>query len=109
MLEALTLRGVFGWQLPAASLLDDVCEFVREESTLAIGRQRSGAGKVNVPSMGEGIRAEIPSPLAYCFSANDRGCCGGHPGGCRDRCSDVGGNRDRCGRPCGGRGWLIGL
>ena len=95
--------------MSAASLLDDVCEFVREESALAIGRQRSGAGKVNVTLMGKGICLKIPSPLAYCFSANERRCCGGHPGGCRDSCSDVGGNRDRCGRPCGGRGWLIGL
>jgi hypothetical protein len=100
---------VFGRQLPAASLLDDVCEFVREESTLTIRRERSGAGKVNVTLMGKGIRLEIPSPLAYCFSANDRGCCGGHPGGCRDRCSDVGGNRDRCWRPCRGSVWLIEL
>ena len=95
--------------MSAAFLLDNVCEFVREEATLVIGRQRSGAGKVNVASMGEGIRLEIPSPLAYCFSANDRRCCGGHPGGCLDCCSDVGGNRDRRGGPGGGRVWLIGL
>ena len=100
---------MFGRQLLAASLLDDVCEFVREESTLTIRRERSGAGKVNVTLMGKGIRLEIPSPLAGCFSANDRGCCGGHPGGCRDRCSDVGGNRDRGRRRCRGRGWLIEL
>jgi len=42
-----------------------VCQFVREELSLAIGRQRSGAGKVNVASMGEGIRLKIASSLAY--------------------------------------------
>ena len=109
LLEPLALGGVFGWKSFAVSLLDDVCEFVGQESTLVIGCQRSGAGEVDLTTAGEGIRFKIASLLVDCFSSNNRRCCGGHPGGRNDRCSDVGGNGDRCWRPREGRGVLIGL
>lgn len=109
LLEALALGGVFGWKSFAVSLLDDVCEFVGQESTLVIGCQRSGAGEVDLTTAGEGIRFKIASLLADCFSSNNRRCCGGHPGGRNDRCSDVGGNGDRCLRLGGIRGVLTGL
>ena len=74
-----------------------------------IGCERSGTGEVDLTSVGEGIRLKIASLLADCFSSNDRRCCGGHPGGCGDRCSDVGGHGDRCWRLREGGGELIGL
>ena len=79
LFEALTLRGVFGWQLSAAFLLDNVCEFVRKEATLVIGRQRSSAGKVNVASMGEGIRLEIPRALLLTASPRTTDAVAGTP------------------------------